>query len=266
MRPRMTDEITLDTPESFFSGPTLELWNTIVPAELTTAELTFLADRFRGISGRQTPRLLDLACGSGRHALGLAKNRSDVTGLDLVESELATLSARAKAMNVTIETVALDMREVGALADKPGFKAFDGAYIFGNAVGYIEQDELEEFFDALAAVVRVGGRLVFETSMVAEALLHRFQDDVAIDGGDIKVHIENEYDVVESRVIGTYTYEVRGEKLVKRFAHHVVTTRELFAALEGAGFEVEQALGDLEGSDFELHDPRLIVVARRVEI
>lgn len=266
MRPRMTDEITLDTPESFFSGPTLELWNTIVPAELTAAEVAFLTDRFRGISGRQTPRLLDLACGSGRHALALAKARFEVTALDLAESELATLSSRARAMNLPIETVALDMREVGVMANNVGFKAFDGAYIFGNAVGYVDQEQLDEFFDEVAAVVRIGGRLVFETSMVAEALLHRFQDAVAIDAGDIKVHIENDYDVVGSRVIGTYTYEVRGEKVVKRFAHHVVTTRELFAALESAGFEVEQALGDLEGSDFELHDPRLIVVARRVEV
>lgn len=262
---RMTDADILDTPASFFDGMALELWNTIVPAELTSAEVAFLVDRFRGISGRQTPRLLDVACGAGRHAVGLAKARFDVTGLDLVASELELMAQRAKAHNVAVASIRRDMRDVGALADDEGFKAFDGAYIFGNALGYLSTDELHDLLEGLSRVVRVGGRLILDTAMVAESLLHRFEEVVAIDAGEVKVVIENDYDIVGSRVVGTYTFEGRGEKVVKRFAHHVVTTRELIEALEDAGFEVEQALGDLDGADFEVRDPRLILVARRAE-
>jgi SAM-dependent methyltransferase len=260
----MTED-TLDTPASFFEGLALELWNSVVPAELTSAEVAFLADRFRGISGRQTPRLLDVACGAGRHALGLARARFDVTGLDLVASELEVMVARAKANNVAVGSIERDMRDVGALADEEGFKAFDGAYIFGNALGYLTVDELVDFLEGMARVVRVGGRLILDTAMVAESLLHRLEEVVAIDGGEVKVVIENDYDIFGSRLVGTYTFEGRGQKVVKRFAHHVTTTRELLDALEGAGFEVEQALGDLDGADYEVRDPRLILVARHVE-
>jgi len=256
------DDIQLDTPKAFFEGLALDLWNAVVPAELTTAEVEFLAEQFKGISGRQTARLLDIACGSGRHAIGLAKQRFEVTGLDIATPELERLAAQAKLAKVTVATVEQDMRELGALVDGDK-KPFDGAYVFGNALGYLDPDELAAFLNDLGSVVRIGGRVVLETAMVAESFLQGFEDQVAIDAGDVKVVIDNDYDIIGSRVIGTYTFEGGGKTVVKRFAHHVVSCRELFEAIEDAGFELEKALGDLDGSPYEINDPRLIVVARR---
>lgn len=258
-----SDELPLDTPQAFFEGMALELWNAIVPAELTAAEVAFLVSRFRGISGRQPPRLLDVACGAGRHALGLAKQRFEITGLDLAGPELAHLSAAARAARVQVQTVEGDMRELAALVGGEGRRPFDGAYVFGNALGYLEVEELAGFLEGLAQVVKVGGLVVLETAMVAESFLHRFEDQVAIDAGEVKVVIDNDYDVFGSRVVGTYTFTGRGETVVKRFAHHVVTCRELFETLEEAGFELEDCLGDLDGKPYEVNDPRLILVARR---
>jgi SAM-dependent methyltransferase len=264
-----TAETPLDDPKTFFEGLALDLWNAIVPAELTVGEVAFLVEQFKGISGRLPPRLLDIACGSGRHAIGLAKQRFDITGLDIAKTELERLAANAKQAKVQVATVESDLRQLASLFDFTaagggGAKPFDGAYVFGNALGYLDTEELAAFLSELGRVVREGGRVVLDTAMVAESFLHRFEDQVAIDGGDVKVVIENEYDVVGSRVVGTYTFEGGGQTVIKRFAHHVVTCRELFELVEEAGFEIEKLLGDLDGSPYEVHDPRLILVARRV--
>lgn len=257
------DELPLDPPEVFFSGPTLELWNTVVPKELTDVEVAFLLEHFRDIGGRNTAKLLDVACGSGRHALALAKKRLSVTGLDIAEGELKTLEAAAKKAKVSVRTICADMRNLGELTERLG--TFDGAYIFGNAIGYMDPDTLAEFFENLAELIREGGRLVFDTAMLAETLLHRFEDTVAIDAGTLKVVIDNDYDVFQSRLVTTHTYtQADGSTLTKRYAHWVLTTRELINLVEDAGFEIEQLLGDTEGSPFEVNDPRLLVVARRV--
>jgi SAM-dependent methyltransferase len=256
-------DIILDDPRTFFSGVALEFWNAIVPEELTEAEVEFLAGQFQGISGRATPRLLDIACGSGRHAIGLAKRRFSVTGLDVSREEILALQANAREAKVDVKVLEHDMRDLGVIAEG-GSPPFDGAYVFGNALGYLDPEELHTFLADMGQLVREGGRLVLDTSMVAESVLHRFEDQVAIDAGDIKLVIENVYDAAQSRVLGTYTFtRSNGEVTVRHFGHWVVTSREVFEALEAAGFEVEKVFGDLDESPYELHDPRLIIVARR---
>ena len=257
------EDLILDDPRTFFSGVALEFWNAIVPDELTEAEVDFLASQFQGISGRATPRLLDIACGSGRHAVGLAKKKFDVTGLDVSREEIQALLAKAKESKVEVKVLEHDMRELGVIAEG-GTKPFDGAYVFGNALGYLDPEELHTFMSYMGLLVREGGRLVIDTSMVAESVLHRFDDQVAIDAGDIKLVIDNVYDASQSRVLGTYTFtRSNGEVTVRHFGHWVVTSREVFEAIDGAGFEIEKVFGDLDESPYELHDPRLIIVARR---
>ena len=54
--------------------------------------------------------VLDLCCGPGRHAIGLAKRGFAVTGVDLSAFLLAKAQARAQAAQVAVEWLRDDMR------------------------------------------------------------------------------------------------------------------------------------------------------------
>lgn len=254
-----TLHLPLDPPEVFFEGPVHELWNRIVPAELTKAEVEFLAGVFT--SGKAKPRLLDIACGAGRHALGLAGEGFAITAIDIAASELAHVTKVATAKKLDVRAVQQDMR---ALAAWEVAKPFDGAYCFGNALAYLSPDELGAMLAALAERLRSGAPIVLESGMIAESFLAAYEDRIELQAGDLHLTIDNEYDVSESRVVGTYVFsDAAGTVTSRRFAHWCLTARELLSLVDEAGFEVNELLEGVDGEGYGLGSPRLILLATR---
>src|SRR5689334_3212331 len=65
---------------TFFSGVAVEFWLKVPTEEQTRAEADFILRRLRLPS---KGRVLDLACGGGRHAVELAARGYEVTGVDV---------------------------------------------------------------------------------------------------------------------------------------------------------------------------------------
>ena len=80
--------------ESFFGEDYLEIYRDVFPAERTAAEVDGVVSLLGLGAGA---RVLDLACGHGRHAISLAKRGFDVTGYDLSEVFLERARADAEA-------------------------------------------------------------------------------------------------------------------------------------------------------------------------
>jgi len=73
-------------------------------AETTTKrELDFLEFAFRTHATRKVRDVLDVACGSGRHVLGLAHRGYKCTGQDYTPEQVQTAKARAKREGVSIK-------------------------------------------------------------------------------------------------------------------------------------------------------------------
>lgn len=252
---------SIDEHREFFKGPVLDLWNRIVPPEMTHAEVEFLGE----VLGPSTPdarrHLLDIACGAGRHALALARHGFEVTGVDIAVTDLAHLAREAKAGRLPITTIDHDMRALAALAH---VAPFDGAYCMGNAIAYLTPDEVKTLMATLSARLHSGAKLVIDSAMVAESFLASFEEHIELEAGDLHLIIENDYDVTRSRVVGTYSFtDKTGATTTRRFAHWCLTTRELIDHVTAAGFEVESLFDDTDGTPYELGSPRLILVAHR---
>jgi len=120
--------------KSFCGEDYFEIYRDAFPAEHTAAQV----DGIVSLLGLDTgARVLDLACGHGRHAILLAKRGFDVTGYDLSEVFLARARADAEAEGVT--------------------------NIF-TAFGYFEDPEDDvKTLRAIWKALRPGGRFLLET-------------------------------------------------------------------------------------------------------
>ena len=74
-----------DHQNHFYDGLGLDLWRQAISPEDTLAEVDFLVE---ALDLDAPARLLDLPCGNGRHALPLAEEGFQVTGLDRSEAFL----------------------------------------------------------------------------------------------------------------------------------------------------------------------------------
>ncbi len=123
--------------------------------EQTRNEVAFLA--------RQLPlpryrRVLDLCGGYGRHALGLAGQGYEVTGLDRDEEAIAEARRRAQAVGVNVTYITGDMRELGAL---PG--TFDAVINMWQSMNYFDEETNASVMRAIHDKLTPGGRFIVDS-------------------------------------------------------------------------------------------------------
>lgn len=237
--------------ETFFTGPVNAFWEAMVPAETTLADLAFIV---RHLGVPPAAQILDMPCGSGRHALGLARLGYRVTGVDL--SEDAVVRASTAGSDLPARFVRADMRDFVVRDD------FDGAICFGNSLGYFDADGTAAFLGALAAAVRSGGRLILDSGTCAESVLPPPKErEIAFERGTYASRYA--YDAMHSVLKTEAELQLDGTVHRLRYAHHVVTSGALVAALTRAGFHTEALYGDTEDGSFAPGTPRLLLVATR---
>jgi SAM-dependent methyltransferase len=114
----------------------------------------FVLGALERLSNVAPGRALDLFCGTGRHALELARRGWTTSAWDVSAVGLEILAQRAHAAGLEIETRAVDL-----LADGPGeVEPFDLVV----AVNFLDRPFLAE----LHRLVAVGGHVVFTTFTV----------------------------------------------------------------------------------------------------
>jgi SAM-dependent methyltransferase len=134
-------------------------------ADRTGAEV----DRALAMLGAQSGgRVLDMACGTGRHSLELARRGFDVVGVDISPDLLAIAEADAEADSLKASFVVADLRELD----------FDAEFDFvlnlnDGAIGYFEtEEENHRTFEVIGAALRPGGGNLLQLPNVLYAETH----------------------------------------------------------------------------------------------
>jgi malonyl-CoA O-methyltransferase len=129
----------------------------------------------RAVGGPHGLRVVDLGCGTGRHALWLAAAGAEVTAVDFSAGMIAEASAKPGGQRVRF--VVHDLHAPLPLADG----AFDMA-VSGLVLEHLR--DLRSFFGEMHRVVRPGGRAVVSAmhpAMFLRGSLARFTDPVTGD-------------------------------------------------------------------------------------
>lgn len=124
------------------------------------------------LGGDRSKRILDVACGTGRHAIELARRGYRVTGFDLSEGQLRRAREKAAAADVTVQ---FEQRD----ATRQHFQdEFDAALMFcEGAFPLMETDEKNyAILVHAAAALRPGGRLLLTTLNALFPLFHSVKD------------------------------------------------------------------------------------------
>ena len=200
---------------------------------------------------RPGSRVLDLACGAGRHLSALREAGARVVGLDLS----ATLLREARRA-VAAPLVRADMRAV-PLRDG----CCDAVVNLFTSFGYFDEDAAhQQVLDEVARVLAPGGRLALDflnATDVRRRLVARDSREVS----GQRVVQERRLSEDGAYVEKTIRLGGEGRSFLERV--RLFERAELEAMLVRAGLRVEHALGDYDGGPHEPVSPRLLLVARR---
>jgi SAM-dependent methyltransferase len=113
-------------------------------------------------------RVLDMACGTGRHSHELARRGFDVVGVDISPDLLKIAEADAEAESLAASFVVADLRELDFKEE------FDFVLNLNDgAIGYFEtEEENHRTFEVIAAALRPGGGNLLQLPNVLYAENH----------------------------------------------------------------------------------------------
>lgn len=123
--------------------------------ESTSKQVDFIIQALK-LTGKE--RILDLACGFGRHSLELAGRGYSVVGVDITECYIADAIATAKSTASDITFICSDIRDLSF------YNEFDVVLnLADGAIGYLEDDQ-ENFkiFEAIARSLKPGGKSLID--------------------------------------------------------------------------------------------------------
>jgi SAM-dependent methyltransferase len=199
---------------------------------------------------RSVRRVLDLACGSGRHARYLGQ-RWWTSGVDLSE----TLLGIAQRNGIPARLVRADIRELPYRQS-----SFDLVVNLFTSFGYFETDaEHERVIQDIRRVMTAGGTFVldfFNARRVEEQLVP--YDESSIAGR--KVEQRREITDDGRFVVKHISIKDDGRQFVERV--RLFSQRDLVSMLDRAGFRVEKSYGDYDGGPLTETSPRVILFAR----
>jgi len=221
----------------------------------TAEEVDFIIDQLGLKPGAV---ILDVGCGTGRHAVGLAKKGYNVTGIDLSSGMLAEARRAVEEAEVKVELLHVD-----AVKYKPR-RRFDGAIcLCEGAFGLLgsTDDPREHDFKILCnvnAALRRGSRLILTT-------LNGYKMAREYDRKDVE---QGRFDPVTMVETSKIEYNTRKDKKSVVVKQRGYVPSELTILFSQAGFRVEHIWGGTAGKwhrqTLDLDEMEIMVVAKRI--
>ncbi|MCB0516266.1 MAG: class I SAM-dependent methyltransferase [Chitinophagales bacterium] len=197
-------------------------------------------------------RVLDLACGNGRHALALHQQGLDVTGIDLSENNIA------QAQKLSRDGLQFAVHDMRAL-----YKAHYFNYIFNlfTSFGYFDTlADHQKAIEAMAEGLQPNGYLVMDYLNISVVIQHlKSAEKIEKQGINFTISRQqkNGY-IIKNIDIETATHTLHFQERVRAF------TQQDFAKMLENFFTIEHYFGNYQLQNFvENTSPRLILVAKR---
>ena len=198
-------------------------------------------------------KVLDLACGRGRHCISLNKLGLDVTGIDISETSIA---AAQQENNEMLEFLVHDMR------DPFRTNYFDIILNLFTSFGYFKtKKENLKVIRNVRQMLKPGGKFVLDFMNIHHVIKNLVTNE-QVHAGGIDFFIRRE--ISEERIIKKIDFETDGVKHEFREQVQLIGPDEIRYWLEDSGLKVIHSRGDHDLHEFDIdNSPRIILVAEK---
>lgn len=204
----------------------------------------------------QNSKILDLACGAGRHSVLFAEKGYNVTAVDLSDTLLKVAVEHAKALELKIKFLKSDLRYL-ELDDK-----YNMIVNLFTSFGYFDSDK--ENIGVIQKAIRLlepGGYFVldFLNKNYVEKNLIKYSEEPVENGLLIQ-----ERSILENRVTKKITIRKNNHEEFYSESVRLFTSEELLNIFKRRGLAIKKTFGDFHGNKFDKENsPRIIIIAEK---
>lgn len=240
---------------SYFDGYYKDIWRSVVPPEFTAKEVDFIVSYFHLLP---QSRVLDIMCGYGRHATGLAKKGIQATAVDNLDEYVNEIKSIAQNDNLPLNAVQADILNYEADG------MFDLALCMGNSLCFFDRNNTLTILKMLSRHLKPGTYFFINTWTIAEIAFNGFKAKASGNFGDLEFTTESTYLLKPSRIETDHLIIAPdGKKETKKAIDYIYSISETEQLLNEAGFSMNEVYSIPGKKKFTLGDPRAYIVAQK---
>jgi len=256
-RPEDRPKVRLRRPwwEELFSEDFARASTKLTDAQIQQ-EVSFIEDSL-GVAPGGT--LLDLGCGTGHHAVELARRGYAVVGYDLSLHQLSLAAEVAQERNQKLNLMQGDLREMAFI------DVFDGIVCWNSTFGYFEEEKNVEVVRRIFQALKPGGTFLIDVLNRDFATVDQ-PSSAWFDGDSCVCMDEMSVDFITSRLrVKRSLILDDGRTRECQYSIRLYSLHELGKLLHDVGFRVAEASGHpaTPGVFLGQYSPRIIIVAQR---
>ncbi|HEC61240.1 MAG TPA: class I SAM-dependent methyltransferase [bacterium] len=233
----------------------LYFYSDTLTEEQTDRQVDFLVQE---MELNEPMKILDLACGFGRHANRLAGLGHQVTGVDLMPGFLEIAQKDAMERGVEVDYQESDMRYITFNRE------YDRVLLLFTAFGYFEDAENFKVLENVARALKFGGMLFFDIHN-RDVFLKGFLPFIVTEKENDLMIDRNTFDGVSGRLYNRRIVIRDGVRRDKPFFVRLYSPTEIRDLLHVAGLEIYKMYGDWDGHPISTESRRIIIIARKVD-
>ncbi len=249
-----------------YLGRHAELYDLFYKDKPYAQEAAFIHAQIERLSVLKSKRILELACGTGRHALEFEKLGYEILATDYSEDLLNVARQKARGVKSTVEFRLQDMRELDLASE------FDVVLCLFDSIGYVQTNaSISKVIQGVRNALKPNGLFVFEFWHAAAMLRHyesRRERTWEVPNGEIHRVSTTTLDV--RRQLAEVTYDIyerdsngKKEHLRESQVNRYFLVQEMAALLEMGGLEPVEFLTAYDEAPIDENTWHILGVARR---
>ena len=203
-------------------------------------------------------KILDLACGFGRHSVLLAQKGFLVTGFDLSEGFLKHAKEMADILKVNVDWVQGDMRSLTYDSE------FEVVINMFTAFGFFEREDDDlTVLKGVRKALKPGGQFLMDVINREHAVRTLTSRRWSHESNTFMLE-EGVFDFFRSRLeINHRLVLPDGQQREANYSFRIYTLTEMLELFNKAGLVLTDVYGDFNGEQYGAMSPRMVMVAQR---
>jgi SAM-dependent methyltransferase len=249
------DPQVFDFDAVFDVGDYMYFYSEALTDERTDMEVDALV---RYLALEKPKKILDLACGFGRHTNRLALLGHNMTGVDITPGflDIARRDAMHKGVIVTYQQN--DMRKITFDNE------FDYVMLLFTAFGYFSDEENLQVLINACNALRPGGSLIFDAPH-RDTFLKRIKPYYVVEKEGNLMIDRMSFDSLQGRSYNRRIVLRDGIRKDKPFSIRLYNPNEIQAMITRAGMDLERIYGGWEIQEVSPESTQIVVIARKPE-
>lgn len=201
-------------------------------------------------------KILDLACGFGRHTNRFAMLGHEVIGVDIYSDFLDIARREAEVENLKVEYIQADMRKIKY------FSEFDRVLMLFTAFGYFDDETNFVVLKNVYSALKPDGLFVFDIPN-RDVFLKYIQSYIVTEVGEDLMIDRISFNPIAERTLNRRIVIRDGVRKEKPFSLRLYNANEIVDLLQAANFKDYRFYSTWEGESLDNDSRRLIVVTEK---